>query len=155
LANLGDIKTEQVNIDKLASNLTTTASLVLPEGIKLVNSPKEVTVNIGVEKLVTKDLELSNNDISILNANNDGTLTYKIVPEKVLLQFKGRQSDLGSIRVDTVQPAVDVSGLAEGTHKLPLNISLPSQAKLVKPVEIEVKIEKVSQTTPPESIPIP
>ncbi len=155
LANLADIKTEQVNIDKLNSNLTTSAALVLPEGVKLVDSPKDVTVNISVEKLITKDLELTNNDISILNANNDGTLVYKIVPEKVLLQFKGRKSDLEAVRVEALRPAVDVSGLSEGTHKLPLNISLPSQAKLVKPVEIEVKIEKVSPTPPTDNLPIP
>lgn len=155
LAGLADIKTEQVNIDKLNSNLTTSASLVLPEGVKLVDSPKEATVNIGVEKLITKDLELTNNDISILNANNDGTLAYRIVPEKVLLQFKGRQSDLAAIRIDALRPAVDVAGLSEGTHKLPLNISMPSQAKLVKPVEIEVKIEKALVTPPVDNPPIP
>ncbi len=155
LADLSDIKTEQVSIDKLTTNLTTSASLVLPEGVRLVDSPKEATVSIGVEKLITKDLELTNNDISILNANNDGTLAYRIVPEKVLLQFKGRQSDLNAIRVDALRPAVDVAGLSEGTHKLPLNISMPSQAKLVKPVEIEVKIEKSLVTPPTDNLPIP
>lgn len=152
LANLNEIKTEQVDIDKLTGNLSTTAALVLPEGVKLVNSPKDITVNISVEKIITKNIELTNNDISVLNANNDGTLAYKVIPDKVMLQFKGKQSDLDAIRVDALRPAVDVSGLSEGTHKLPLNISLPSQAKLVKPVEIEIKIEKVPLT--PVDIPL-
>ncbi|HEX2944536.1 MAG TPA: CdaR family protein [Clostridia bacterium] len=155
LANMKDIKTEQVDIDKLSSNLTTKASLVLPEGVKLVSPTKDITVNISVEKLITKDITLTNSEISILNANNDGTLVYKISPESVLLQFKGRQSDLQAIGTDMLRPAVDVSSLMEGTHRLPLNISLPSQAKLVKPVEIEVRIEKVSQTNPAENPPIP
>ena len=148
LSGLKEVKTEQVDIDKLSSNLTTKTSLVLPEGVKLVSPTKDITVNISVEKLVTKDIELTNSEISVLNANNDGTLVYRITPEKVLLQFKGRQSDLDAIRTDVLRPAVDVFGLTEGTHKLPLNISLPSQAKLVKPVEIEVRIDIVPQTPP-------
>lgn len=148
LKSLTDIKTEQVDIDKLSSNLTAKVPLVLPEGVKLASPIKDITVNISVEKLITKDITLTNSDISVLNANNDGTLVYKITPDSVLLQFKGRQSDLNAIGPEILRPAVDVAGLSEGTHKLPLNISIPSQAKLVKPVEIEVRIEKVPQNPP-------
>lgn len=154
IANMKEVKTEQVDIDGLSSNLTTKASLVLPEGVKLESPAKDITVNISVEKLITKDITLTNSDISILNANNDGTLIYKISPESVLLQVKGRQSDLHGIGAGTLRPAVDVSGLAEGTHRLPLNITLPSQAKLVKPAEIEVRIEKVPETPPVVNPPV-
>lgn len=152
LGNLSEIKTEQVDIDKINSNFTTTASLVVPEGMKLVNSPKDITVNISVEKLVVRDIELLQNEISILNGINDGTMNYEIKTEKLAIKIKGRQPDVDAVKLDDLKPAVDVSGLAEGTHSLPLNINLPSQVKLMTQANVEIKIAKAPETP---TIPIP
>ena len=149
LSKLGDIKTEQVDIDKINSNFTTTAPLVVPEGMKLVNSPKDITVNISVEKLVVREIELSSDDISILNGINDGTMNYEIKTEKLTVKIKGRQPDVDALKLYDLKPAVDVSGLTEGTHNLPLNINLPSQLKLMNQGVVEVKVAKAETQTPP------
>ena len=153
LANISEIKTEQVDIEKITENFTDSVPLVVPEGVKLVNTPINITVNINIEKLVLKDIEVVNEDISILNATNDGSLVYEIKIDKLMLQFKGRQADVNAIKLDNLRPAVDVSGLLEGTHKLPISIATPSQVKLVKQEYVEVKILKtaepiVTPTTP-------
>lgn len=147
LANISAIKTEQVDIDKISSNFTASVPLVVPEGATLVNTPKDITVNIYVEKLILRDIELVKNDISILNATNDGSLLYEIKTEKLLLQFKGKQADVNAIKLDSLKPAVDVAGLLEGTHKLPLNITIPSQVKLMQKMTVEVKITKSNGDT--------
>ena len=146
LGNIEEIKTEQVDIDKITSNFTASVQLIVPEGAELYNTPKNITVNINVEKLVTKNIELSKDDISVLNANNDGSLTYGIKTEKLTVQIKGRQSDVNAVKKENMKPAVDVSGLKEGTHKLPLSIILPSQVKLMQQHEIEVEITKNMET---------
>lgn len=146
LGNIEEIKTEQVDIDKITSNFTASVQLIVPEGAELYNKPKNITVNINVEKLVTKDIELSKDDISVLNANNDGSLTYGIKTEKLTVQIKGRQSDVNAVKKESMKPAVDVSGLKEGIHKLPLSIILPSQVKLMQQHEVEVAITKNMET---------
>ena len=145
LEGISELKTEQVDIDKINGNFTASVPLVVPEGAKLVNTPKEIAVNINVEKLVLRDIELVNNDISILNATNDGSLAYEIKADKLMLQFKGRQADVDAIRLEDLKPAVDVDKLLEGTHKLVLNIKLPTQVKLVQQVLVEVKITKTPE----------
>ncbi len=145
LESLRDIKTEQVDIDGLDSNFTASVPLVVPEGVKLVNSPAEIIANISVEKLAVRTIEFGKDDVNILNANNDGTLVYEIITDRLLLQFKGRQAEVDAIRVTDLRPAVDVSGLGEGTHRLRLNIKVPNQAKLVQQVNAEVKISKTSE----------
>lgn len=145
LANISEIKTEQVDIDRLNGNFTASVPLVVPEGAKLINTPKDITVNINIEKLVVRDIEIVNDDISILNATNDGSLTYDIITEKLVLQFKGRQADVDAIKLDNLKPAVDVVKLLEGTHKLPLNITIPSQVKLMQQANVEVKIAKTEE----------
>jgi YbbR domain-containing protein len=143
LAAMNDIKTEQVNIDRISSNYNASVPLVIPEGIKLVNNQqKEVKVGINIEKLILRNVELGKSDINILNAANDGVLTYEILTDKLQLQLKGRQPDVESIRLPDLKPAVDVAGLSEGTHRLPLNIKLPAQVKLIQPAFVEIKVAR-------------
>ncbi len=149
LESLREIKTEQVDIDGLDSNFTTSIPLVVPEGVKLVNSPSEITVNISVEKLAVRTIEFGSADVNILNANNDGTLVYEIITDRFLLQFKGRQTEVDAIRITDLRPAVDVSDLGEGTHRLRLNIKAPNQAKLVQQVNADVKISKTPEVEKP------
>lgn len=151
LAALTEIKTGQVDIDKITGNFATTVPLVVPEGMRLVNSPEGIGVSISVEKLVVRDIELSRNDISILNGINDGSMSYEVKTEKVMIQIKGRKSEVDAVNLENLKPGVDVSGLAEGMQKLPLNITLPPQVKLISHGDVEVKIAKtpevpVSQT---------
>lgn len=150
LEKLTSIKTEQLDIDNIRANFTKSVQLVVPEGVKLVNSPDNITFNISVEKLVIKNIELLKSDISILNARNDGTLVYEILTESVQLQFKGRQADADAVKPELLKPAVDVMELGEGTHKLPLNIIMPPQLKLLQNVNVEIKIAKTPETEDPQ-----
>ncbi len=144
-----DIKTEQVDIDTIDSNYTSSVALVVPEDLELVNSPEEITVNINIEKLLVRNIEFGKADISILNARNDATLVYEIMSDRVLLQFRGRQAELNAIRPEALRPAVDVSDLGEGTHKLKLSINVPGQVKLLQTVYADVKISKTPEIEEP------
>ena len=152
LENLKEIKTEQVDIDGLDKDLNTTVPLVVPEGVELVNSPEEVKVFIDVEELVVRGFEFTKDEISILNARNDGTLMYEIVTDQILVQFRGLQTDLANIVGSSLRPAVDVADLGEGTHRLQLNMNLPQVGSLVQRVYVEVRISKTPEP-PPEDDP--
>ena len=147
LAGISELKTEPVNIDNIKKDLNVTGTIKLPPGVKMAaDQPKEVTVNIVVEPLVLKDFTIAGGDIAINNANSDGTLNYEIKTESVKVQLKGRSSELNALNVAGLGPAIDVTGLEEGVHKIPLNIVLPSQVKLMEDVLIEVKVAKVVAT---------
>jgi len=151
LEKLADIKTEQVDIDSLEGDFNGTVPLVIPEGVKLVNSPDKIRVFIGVERLVIRGFEFTKDEISILNAKNDGTLVYEIITEKVNVQFRGRQADVDEISETSLRPAVDVSGLDEGTHRLPLNINMPEKGNLTQRVYVDVKIMKTPEPPPEDN----
>jgi len=144
LSKVSDIKTEQVDIEGLKQNLAVAVALKLPDGIKLANTPKEVAVNISIEKLATKDITFASIDINMPGKVNDGSLNYEIRGNNVIVQLKGRLTDLNAVKIDTLNPNVDVSGLGEGIHKLVLNINLPSQVKLIQDAYVEVKISKTN-----------
>lgn len=150
IAKINELKTEQIDISGVDSNYNTQVSLVVPEGVKLENSDGKVNVAISIEKLITRDIELNRSDISILNANNSGTLNYEIKTDKLTIQLKGKNADLNTVRIANLKPAVDVAGLAEGQYNLPLNITLPSNIKLLQKADVEVVITKVDNTEPVE-----
>lgn len=148
LANISSIKTDEVDIDQLTENLSATVPLIVPEGVKLYNTADSVKVNINVEKLVYRDVEVPADKISILNAVNDGSLTYEISTQTHVLKFRGRQADINEIRLESLRPSVDVAGLSEGTHKLRLNLSVSPQIKLLQQVYVDVKITKTKTEEP-------
>ncbi|NLK87174.1 MAG: hypothetical protein GX279_06755 [Clostridiaceae bacterium] len=155
LEDLKDIKTEQVDIDKLNGNFAATVPLVVPDGTKIVNSPREINVRIDVERLVVKNFQFGRDEISILNARNDGTLIYEIISESALVQFRGRQADLDEINEESLKPAVDVANLGEGVHRLQLNINMPGKGTLVQRANVEVKISKTPVQELPEDDDVP
>lgn len=150
LAGISSIKTEEVDIDGLTENLASTVPLVLPSGVKLVNATDRVNVNISVEKLIYRDIDVPGDKISILNATNDGSLVYEISTANHVLKFKGKQADINEIRIESLKPSVDVAGLAEGVHKLRLNLTVSPQLKLLQQVYVDVKITKPTTPDGPE-----
>ncbi len=149
LAAVSSLNTEPVSIDGIKQNLNATGVIKLPNGVTLADQPKEVTVNIAVEQLILKDFAIDKGTVGIKNTNNDAALGYEIKTDSVGIQLKGRASILNTLDIGSLQPAVDVSGLAEGTHKVPLNISLPPQVKLMGEALVEVKVAKTVTTEEP------
>lgn len=144
LNSISSLNTEPISIDNIKQDLNTTGIIKLPEGVKLANQPKEVAVNIDVEQLILKDITVEKTVIAIKNSNEDPELQYEVKTESAVIQVKGRTSMLNTLQGNNLQAYVDVAGLEEGTHKLPLNIILPTQVKLMTPETIiEVKVTRI------------
>lgn len=137
---LDGINTETVNIDNLNKNIEVVSLLKLPDGVKLVNSSKEVKVSVSVEQLVRKDFTLSKGDIGLIN--NDASFKYAIITDPINVGIKGRQKDLDSLNIASLKPTVDVSRLTEGTYKLPLKFTLTSDLTVAEEKTVEVEISK-------------
>ena len=86
------------------------------------------------------------NDIKIVNINNDLGLTYDIKTESTTLMVKGLMKNLSDVHLESMSLTVDIQGLGEGTHKIPLNINLPSSVTLMQEAFVEVSVKKVEPT---------
>jgi YbbR domain-containing protein len=142
VSGIAGLKTEPVSIENSRENVSTKTAISLPEGVRLVNSPKEVLVNITIESLVNKSFTIAKDDIAILNFSDEELLDFEIVTESVEITLKGKQADLQNISAARMKPSIDVGGLEEGTHSVPLNIELPAGVRLLEKRNIEVKITK-------------
>jgi YbbR domain-containing protein len=137
LDKVTEIETEPISIENIEQSIVVPGKLKLPEGVSLVNTPKDAEVSVEVEKLLTKEFIIPRDSISILN---EGALACDINTQSVSITVKGKLRDLNALTQNRINAAIDVGELREGTHIAPLSISLPPGFELVGEYSVEVKI---------------
>jgi len=143
LDKINKLETEPISIENIEQSIDLTSKIKLPEGVSLVNTPKDVEVNVEVEKLVSKEFVIARDSINVFNS---GMLTCEINTESVTVTVKGRMRDINTLTLDRIVASVDVGELSEGTHKVPLNIVLPPNYELIGEYNVEVKITNMLGT---------
>lgn len=146
LAKINDLKTAPISIENLKQNLDTTGIIQLPEGVKLADSGSEISVSIAIDHLEIRNYSITKNDIFIENKDINSGLEYSIKTDNITIAAKGLEKDLADLHTESMNLKVDAQGLTEGTHKLLLNVELPSGVKLVEKVYVEVVVKKPAET---------
>ena len=149
IEKIESVETEAVNIENLNKNAEVVSFLKVPEGVRLVDSAREVKVSVYVEQLIRRDYVFTKDEVAMVNKENDDSLNYEIVNNNITVGIKGRQKELDQFNKSSLKPTIDVSRLTEGTHKVPLKVTLSGELKLVEEQVVEIKISKkeVKSTT--------
>lgn len=142
LNGINELSTEPVDVENKSSSVETRCRLRIPEGIKTYEAPNNIIVNTVIEQVGRVDFDIPQDNIEILNPEIDNTLNYVVQTQAVRITLKGNANVLKKINISSLKPNIDVSNLTEGTHKLPLNLNLPSGIRPVEGYEIEVRIDK-------------
>ncbi len=143
LTKTNEIKTEPVNIQGMSKSFTAPVKLQIPDGIRLVNSTREVEITVEIIPLVQHTLDIPADGITLENKSTDANdgLEYEILaPVSVILE--GKIEDVTPVSVQQLMAAIDVDGLEEGTHEVPLKITLPINVRQVEQVKVHIKITK-------------
>ena len=116
----------------------------LPEDIKLATDvTNRVQVKAVVIPLGSRSLNLSVTNLEVKNLDESQDLAYD--ERQVIVNVKASASALENLTVDEIKASIDLSGLGEGEHTVPVEIVLPSQYELVEDVEIGLHLtEKMS-----------
>jgi YbbR domain-containing protein len=135
LAETSRIDTTVISISGLSQGETVTAGLDLPEGITAVDETT-VTVTIALRPVTaTRTFEAG---IRLIGA--DGSLTYSISTDQVLLTAGGSPADLDGLAGAAVVADLDVTGLAPGDHDVQVTAELPAGVTLVAASPATVKV---------------
>ncbi|AUS96788.1 hypothetical protein CDQ84_15400 [Clostridium thermosuccinogenes] len=140
LDKITSLKTEPFNLSGITENTDITAPLVLPEGVKLVDPDQKITASVTVEALKEKTIRLGKNMITIKNM--DASSEYAIQTEEVAVVVKGLQKDLEKVNALTLKPYVNVIGLEEGTHSMPLMFDYSGNVDILGRYEVELLVKK-------------
>jgi len=142
IEKISRLNTEPVSIENITQNFSVYSPIDLPEGVSLLDSPREVRVNVNVEKVITRDFNIPRENIAIKNSTGNDNLKYEIIDTNVSVKLRGRQSQLQNIEAQSLQPFIDLEGLKEGEHTVPLRLVIPTGAELTREVPVKVSITK-------------
>jgi YbbR domain-containing protein len=143
LSKISELKTQPVSIEKLSKTMETDSMIILPSGVKLVDMPREVAVSVVIEPLSEKRFVIAKDNITLTNMGAIDTFNYLVKTESIDVGIKAPKDALNSFNIKDVNPSVDVEGLTEGIHKLPLLFNLPEDVKLDKEYFVEVEVQRV------------
>lgn len=145
LAKANELKLETLDIQNINNDVNVLKPIILPDGITLIDTPTEVEVNVIVEQLIKKEFTISKEEITLLNAETGQPLIFEIKTDNIKVSVKGKQADFSSLNKNVFNPTIDVAGLDEGTHKLPVKIFLPAAFSQVGEAHVEIKISKIEE----------
>ncbi|MFZ5985701.1 MAG: YbbR-like domain-containing protein [Bacillota bacterium] len=139
---IDNIKTEPIDIENLSQSMTKIVNMVVPKGVRLIDTPRSVYVDVVIEQLAVKEFTFSKDDILLENALIDNSLIYDIKDESVTISITGTKEELEKIVKEKLKPSIDVRGLGEGTFNRTMKVVLPGTVKLLQEYEVEVNVIK-------------
>ncbi len=150
LAGLTVVPTKPVSIDGAKADVVRKVALVPPDGVTLdVTSPVTVTVAVA-EREGTRTLTAG-----VVLDGVAPDLTYALATGSVLVTLGGPVTSLDAIDATAFTVSVDVSGLAPGSHVVPVTVDVPDGLTLVSVTPARVAIQVLAPPPTPSPTPTP
>lgn len=121
----------------------------LPSNINIKNgTPNQVNVTINIAKEGLKQFAIPVENIAVSGAS---THQFSFNQQNVIINLNGLENTINKIASNNIKCSIDLNGYEEGTHNVPLKISVPSNTTLIGNPTVNITITSVQQTTEAES----
>ena len=139
LADVGSITCRSIDLRDIKESGTVRLEPILPEGVELSDSDKNLTARITVKEMVSKTFNFTAKDI-IFDVEAMG-LSYKAEEQTFEVTVTGRESIIESLTNADFILSVNTEGLEPGAHKADVKVKCrkdvadiavnPSAAKII------------------------
>ncbi|ASN03628.1 CdaR family protein [Virgibacillus necropolis] len=134
LEGIDKVTTEDINLSEITESQTIEAKLALPEGTSV---PETKTVEVEVELKRTKTID--DVAIDVENSGNGQDIEFTTPSDAIMnVVVAGSEESISELTKEDVQLFVDVEGLEEGEHQVPVTIKGP------KNVTVKAEMEQVT-----------
>lgn len=135
LADIEVIETEEIDLADITESGTIEVKLNLPEGVQVSEDVIEVSIEIEAEET------FDNVPINFDHLENGQDLSFLLPSDPFMkMTIIGKDKDISQLTADDFQLSIDVEGLGEGEHRVPVSIEGPDNIKASTEYE-EVAIE--------------
>ncbi|SEO89439.1 YbbR domain-containing protein [Amphibacillus marinus] len=133
LTTINEIITEQIDLTELTESTTVEVDLVAPDAARLL-STNSVAVSIELEELTEQTIE--DVEIEVENLSNAFTSSF-LNPETGMINLTviGFPSILTELSQSDFQLMIDLSGLNDGEHQVPIELSAPNNLEVTLATE--------------------
>lgn len=136
LTNIESIQTEEIDLSEITESETIDVKLDLPEGVQV--SEETIEVSIAIEQTETyEEMPIIYEDLE------DGQEIEFISPSQPLMSMTivGNDEDVSELTKEDFQISIDIEGLGEGEHRVPVSIDGPDNVKTsVEYEEVAIRI---------------
>lgn len=136
-----DIPAEVLNVSGAREDLSTSIDITeyLPEGTELVNpADATVTVTVRIEAYEPKTYQINSSRIAVQGLEDEYELSFE--DAEIPVTINGLKKDLDRLNASAIPAEINVEGLAEGTHRVTLNLKLDEEYYAYQPITIAVSI---------------
>lgn len=140
ISKITSIETQAVDVSKISQTMSVDTTLNLPEGVTVVNNATGIKVTVNVEEKTEKTITVN----LTLNGKSD-SLNYSLSSNSVQVTIRGKKSSIHDIDASSITAALDLSNLTEGSRDVPVNVTAPNEAEIVK-----VNPDKITVTVTPK-----
>lgn len=122
LADLSEILVSNLSVEGLKDDTEENIDITsyLPEGIKLAQDSPDVRVKIQVVPLDVNTITIPTNKITV--KNQDMSLNLSFAEENISLTIRGEQEAIGDLKLEDLNPTIDLTDLGEGDHQIQLEV---------------------------------
>lgn len=115
----------------------------LPEGLKLTaDSSEDLFIRVNILPEGSSVCEVPTKDIIVNNAPEEMQVAFDTA--MIEIRIKKTDEDLEDLTEDDIQASIDLEGIEEGIHELPVEITLPDGYELVDEVRTGVEVSRIS-----------
>ncbi|MUK89323.1 hypothetical protein GMD78_13170 [Ornithinibacillus sp. L9] len=121
LADIEEVTTEEIDLSEITESGTISVNLALPEGVQIPNVEQ---IDVAIELEQTRIIEAVTIEVENLA---DGQAISFVEPneEQMSITVVGNEQDVSNLSADDFRLAIDVEGLDEGEHRVPVLIEGP------------------------------
>ncbi len=148
LAKISSIEMATQDLSGVTGNTEMNLSVepVLPDGIYLADTNDQIAVNVLVERLEEKEIEITASDIELRNVRED--LEYELNISGVYkIRLRGLAKDLEPVTKETLDVYLNVDGKGEGTQDVSPSYTKPSGVMVALVGRMTLTVTPVEQQT--------
>lgn len=137
------VPADVIDVTGATSDINTTVDITeyMPEGVSLVDiTQATVKVTVGIVAKATQNITVNTGNISISGLGSDYSASFGT--SNIQVAVTGESRAVQSIEQTQVTGTVDLSGLSEGTHTVPVELSLDKNTYSYGTINVSVTITK-------------
>ena len=153
LSGLSGVQAADIVVDGREGSFTQDLILTVPEGFSLYSTKPQVSAEVEMEKLVTRDYAFPVERINVQGID-PVSRTLRYLSESLSISLKGKAQDFDDTLVDKMAASLDASILPDGEADTIIRITVPAGFSVVGEPMVRVVLAPVTAQTEPDQ-PVP
>lgn len=149
------IKLEKIALENVIESNTFRTDFILPEGIEYIdNIEPKATVTLEIQKETDYNYEIPISELNLQVLGVPEGYTYEVLDDTVSIILASTAEKLLAFKPNQIQVTADLSSIKEGLegeHRVPLQIVVPSDFKVVNvPLYLNISLKGPVEEVPVE-----